>query len=213
MYKDYLKPANDWIAALILLVICSPVIILISILIIILNRSQPFFIQHRPGKNEKLFKLIKFRSMTDQKDADGNLLDDHLRVTKLGQFIRKTSLDELPELFNILKGEMSFVGPRPLLVEYLEMYTEKQRLRHLVKPGITGLAQVSGRNLLSWDEKFELDLHYIENLSFLNDILIMFKTCFVIFNTSTVNQSSVQTMEKFKGSNDQSCSQIKLNND
>lgn len=200
MYKDYIKPVIDRIGALILLVICLPIIVLISFLIVFLNRMQPFFTQPRPGKDEKIFLLIKFRSMTNQKDASGKLIEDHLRITKLGQFLRKTSLDELPELLNILKGEMSFVGPRPLLVEYLSKYSLEQKKRHNVKPGITGLAQVNGRNLLSWEKKFELDLQYIKNITFKNDCLIILKTCFVIFNTSTVNKSEIQTMEKFDGS-------------
>ena len=169
MYKDYIKPLIDRVVALILFIMCLPILVLISSLIIIFNNTQPFFIQHRPGKDEKIFKLIKFRTMTNQKDVNGNLLDDHLRTTKLGKFLRKSSLDELPELFNILIGDMSFVGPRPLLIEYLEKYTPDQRMRHVVKPGITGLAQVSGRNRLSWEEKFELDLEYIKNLSLINE--------------------------------------------
>ena len=204
MYKDYIKPLIDRVVALILFIMCLPVLVLISSLIIFFNNTQPFFIQHRPGKDEKIFKLIKFRTMTNQKDVNGNLLDDHLRTTKLGKFLRKSSLDELPELLNILIGDMSFVGPRPLLIEYLEKYTPDQRMRHVVKPGITGLAQVSGRNRLSWEEKFELDLEYIKNLSLINDVFIIFKTCFIVFNTSNVNKSVNQTMDKFKGSKNKS---------
>lgn len=204
MYKDYIKPLIDRVVALILFIMCLPVLVLISSLIIIFNNTQPFFVQHRPGKDEKIFKLIKFRTMTNQKDINGNLLDDHLRTTKLGKFLRKSSLDELPELLNILIGDMSFVGPRPLLVEYLEKYTPDQRMRHVVKPGITGLAQISGRNRLSWEEKFELDLEYIKNLSLMYDVFIIFKTCFIVFNTSNVNKSVNQTMDKFKGSKNKS---------
>jgi lipopolysaccharide/colanic/teichoic acid biosynthesis glycosyltransferase len=204
MYKDYIKPLIDRVAALIVFIVCLPIIVLISTLIIILNSTQPFFIQHRPGKDEKIFKLIKFRTMTNQKDANGNLLDDHLRTTKLGKFLRKTSLDELPELLNILMGDMSFVGPRPLLIEYLEKYSPNQRKRHAVKPGITGLAQVNGRNRLSWEEKFELDVEYIKNLSLINDVFIILKTCVVIFDTSNVNKSDNQTMDRFKGSKNKS---------
>ena len=199
MYKDYIKPLIDRVVALILFITCLPILVLISFLIIILNNTQPFFVQHRPGKDEKIFKLIKFRTMTNQKDANGNLLDDHLRTTKLGKFLRKTSLDELPELLNILIGDMSFVGPRPLLIEYLEKYSPDQRTRHAVKPGITGLAQVSGRNRLSWEEKFELDLEYIKNLSLRNDIFIILKTLIVILDTSNINQSKNVTMKKFRG--------------
>lgn len=204
MYKDYIKPLIDRVVALIVFIVCLPIIVLISTLIIILNSTQPFFIQHRPGKDEKIFKLIKFRTMTNQKDANGNLLDDHLRTTKLGKFLRKTSLDELPELLNILMGDMSFVGPRPLLIEYLEKYSPNQRKRHAVKPGITGLAQVNGRNRLSWEEKFELDVEYIKNLSLINDVFIILKTCVVIFDTSNVNKSDNQTMDRFKGSKNKS---------
>jgi len=204
MYKDYIKPLIDRIVALIALIMCLPVLVLISSLIIIFNNTQPFFIQHRPGQDEKIFKLIKFRTMTNQKDTNGNLLDDHLRTTKLGKFLRKTSLDELPELLNVLMGDMSFVGPRPLLIEYLEKYSPDQRKRHIVKPGITGLAQVSGRNRLSWEEKFKLDLEYIKNLSLINDIFIILRTFVVIFNTSNINKSDNQTMDKFKGSKNKS---------
>jgi undecaprenyl phosphate N,N'-diacetylbacillosamine 1-phosphate transferase len=204
MYKDYIKPLIDRIVALIALIMCLPVLVLISSLIIIFNNTQPFFIQHRPGQDEKIFKLIKFRTMTNQKDANGNLLDDHLRTTKLGKFLRKTSLDELPELLNVLMGDMSFVGPRPLLIEYLEKYSPDQRKRHTVKPGITGLAQISGRNRLSWEEKFKLDLKYIKNLSLINDVFIILRTFVVIFNTSNINKSDNQTMDKFKGSKNKS---------
>lgn len=204
MYKDYIKPLIDRIVALIALIMCLPVLVLISSLIIIFNNTQPFFIQHRPGQDEKIFKLIKFRTMTNQKDTNGNLLDDHLRTTKLGKFLRKTSLDELPELLNVLMGDMSFVGPRPLLIEYLEKYSPDQRKRHIVKPGITGLAQISGRNRLSWEEKFKLDLEYIKNLSLINDIFIILRTFVVIFNTSNINKSDNQTMDKFKGSKNKS---------
>jgi lipopolysaccharide/colanic/teichoic acid biosynthesis glycosyltransferase len=204
MYKDYIKPSVDRIAALVLLVFCLPIIIGTSLLIIVFNKTQPFFIQPRPGKDKKIFKLIKFRTMTNQKDENGNLLSDHLRITKLGQFLRKTSLDELPELLNILKGDMSLVGPRPLLEEYLDKYSPNQSMRHAVKPGITGLAQINGRNLLSWEEKFDLDLKYIENMSMKNDINIIFKTFFVVFNTSNINQSENITMKKFQGSYNES---------
>ena len=204
MYKDYIKPSVDRVAALVLLVFCLPIIIGTSLLIIVFNKTQPFFIQPRPGKDKKIFKLIKFRTMTNQKDENGNLLSDHLRITKLGQFLRKTSLDELPELLNILKGDMSLVGPRPLLEEYLDKYSPNQSMRHAVKPGITGLAQINGRNLLSWEEKFDLDLKYIENMSMKNDINIIFKTFFVVFNTSNINQSENITMKKFQGSYNES---------
>ena len=204
MYKDYIKPLLDRVVALIALIICLPALVLISFLIIIIDNTQPFFVQYRPGKHEKIFKLIKFRTMTNQKDLSGNLLDDHHRTTKLGKFLRKTSLDELPELLNILIGDMSFVGPRPLLIEYLEKYSPDQRMRHTVKPGITGLAQVSGRNRLSWEEKFDLDLKYIKNLSLKNDIFIILKTFIVIANTENINQSKNVTMRKFRGSLDRS---------
>jgi undecaprenyl phosphate N,N'-diacetylbacillosamine 1-phosphate transferase len=161
--------------------------------------SPIFFKQERPGKDEKIFKLYKFRTMTDKKDEKGNLLPDEERLTSFGKLLRSTSLDELPELFNILKGEMSFIGPRPLLVEYLSLYNDDQKHRHDVRPGLTGLAQVEGRNLLSWEERFKLDVDYVNNLSFIQDIKIIFKTIKVVFKREGVSSATSQTMEKFTG--------------
>lgn len=199
MYKDFLKPCFDRIMAFFAIIITSPLLIIISLIIIILNKSNPFFIQERPGKNEKIFKLIKFKTMDDSKDSSGQYLADHLRINRFGNFLRKSSMDELPELANILFGQMSFVGPRPLLIEYLPLYSDEQKKRHECKPGITGLAQISGRNLLSWEEKFQQDIKYVEAISFKNDIVILIKTFGVLFKTSHVNQSNNVTMEKFKG--------------
>lgn len=201
MYKDFLKPCFDRIVAFVAIIILSPLLIIISLILIILNKSNPFFIQERPGKNEKIFKLIKFKTMDDSKDSSGQYLEDHLRISRFGNFLRKSSMDELPELMNVLFGHMSFVGPRPLLIEYLSLYSDEQKKRHKCKPGITGLAQISGRNLLSWEEKFQQDIKYVENISFKNDIVILTKTFGVLFKTSHVNQSENITMEKFKGNN------------
>jgi len=201
MYKDFLKPCFDKLMALIAIIMLSPLLIIISLTILVLNQSNPFFIQERPGKNAKIFKLIKFKTMNDSKDIMGKYLEDHLRINKFGSFLRKSSLDELPELVNVLLGQMSFVGPRPLLIEYLPLYSDEQKKRHECKPGITGLAQVSGRNLLSWDEKFKQDIKYVENISFKNDLFILIKTFGVLFKTAHVNQSETITMEKFKGNN------------
>jgi undecaprenyl phosphate N,N'-diacetylbacillosamine 1-phosphate transferase len=199
MYKDFFKPLIDRLVALVMIVILLPFLIFISVLIITLNKTSPFFIQERPGLNEKIFNLIKFKTMSDNKDSNDCLLEDYKRITKLGSILRKSSIDELPELINILRGEMSFVGPRPLLSEYIPKYTEEQRLRHIVKPGITGLAQINGRNLLSWEEKFNLDVHYVKNVSFLGDLKIILKTIFVLFKAKDINQSDKITMEKFEG--------------
>jgi lipopolysaccharide/colanic/teichoic acid biosynthesis glycosyltransferase len=163
------------------------------------NRGNPFFIQIRPGKNEKHFRLIKFKTMTDERDDNGELLPDQERLTKTGKFIRKTSLDELPQLFNVVKGDMSFVGPRPLLVEYLPLYNEEQRKRHLVKPGITGWAQVNGRNAISWPDKFKLDVWYVENQSFWLDLKILWMTFIKVLKAEGISGRDSVTMEKFKG--------------
>ena len=177
MYKHFFKRVIDFCAALILLIILSPILIVVMIWLHFANKGAgAFFYQERPGKNEKIFKVIKFKSMTDERDAEGNLLDDELRLTKAGQFVRTTSMDELPQLINILKGDMSFIGPRPLLPRYLPYYTERERLRHTVRPGMTGLAQVNGRNKMDWNSRLELDVQYVETLSFINDVKMVFKT-------------------------------------
>lgn len=161
--------------------------------------GNPFFTQPRPGKNEKVFKLIKFRTMNNKRDKDGNLLPDDKRLTSYGKFLRSASLDELPELFNILKGDMSVVGPRPLLVRYLPRYNEEQRRRHEVRPGLTGLAQINGRNAISWEEKFRYDVKYVDNITFLGDITIIFKTIIKVFYREGISSSNCATMEEFMG--------------
>ncbi|MCQ0112288.1 sugar transferase [Zhouia amylolytica] len=176
MYKKYIKRILDFTAALCGLIILIPIILLITIVLLFVNRGKPLFFQERPGKNERIFKIYKFKSMTDETDANGNLLPNDERVTKFGTFLRKSSLDEIPQLFNVLIGDMSLIGPRPLRVHYLPYYKKSERIRHSVRPGITGLAQVSGRNLLSWDDKLEKDIEYVENITFKNDFEILIKT-------------------------------------
>jgi undecaprenyl phosphate N,N'-diacetylbacillosamine 1-phosphate transferase len=176
MYKSFIKPFFDFLIAFTGLVIISPVFLFVYILLKINNKGTAFFVQKRPGKNEKIFSIIKFKTMTDEKDANGYLLQDSQRLTKVGKFVRKTSLDELPQLFNILKGEMSLIGPRPLMPEYLPYYDETQKRRHLVRPGITGLAQVKGRNHMKFSERLVNDVYYVDNLSFGLDVRILFIT-------------------------------------
>ena len=186
MYRNFFKRVFDFVLSLMALIILSPVFIVLIVLGAIIMRGNPFFFQDRPGKDEKIFKLIKFRSMSNKKDKDGNLLPDEKRITSYGEFIRKTSLDELPELLNILKGDMAIVGPRPLLVKYLPYYTEEERLRHTVRPGLTGLAQINGRNNLDWDPRLALDVEYVKNLSLINDVKIIFKTVFKVFKREDI---------------------------
>ena len=176
MYAKYIKRTLDLILSLMALILLMPLMIIIGILVRINLGSPIIFKQKRPGKNEKIFTLYKFRTMTDKRDIDGNLLPDEYRLTKFGKFLRSTSLDELPELINIIKGDMAIVGPRPLLVEYLPYYTEEEKHRHDVRPGLTGLAQVNGRNLLEWDERLKKDLEYINSISVKNDLFIIFRT-------------------------------------
>lgn len=200
MYKKLFKRLFDFIFSLFLLIVLSPIILITAILVKIKLGSPVIFKQKRPGKNEKIFEMYKFRSMTSDVDENGNLLPDEQRLTKFGKFLRSTSLDELPGLINVLKGDMSFVGPRPLLVEYLELYNEKQKHRHDVRPGLTGLAQINGRNLLSWEERFNYDVEYVNNVTFINDIKILFKTIGVVLKREGVNNKEQKTMEPFKGS-------------
>lgn len=181
MYAKYFKRPLDFVLSLLALIVLSPVLLVLTVLGAIKMKGNPFFTQLRPGKDEKIFKLIKFRSMTCEKDAEGNLLPDEQRLTRYGKILRSTSLDELPELINILKGDMSIVGPRPLLVEYLPYYTDEERCRHDVRPGLTGLAQVNGRNTISWDQKLAFDVKYVSAISFLNDLKILFKTVLKVF--------------------------------
>lgn len=187
MYGKFFKRLFDFLIALCAIVCLSPVFVVLIILGAIKMKGNPFFTQERPGKNEKIFKLIKFRTMTCEKDENGNLLPDDDRLTRYGKLLRSTSLDELPEFFNILKGDMSFVGPRPLLVEYLPYYTEQERCRHNVRPGLTGLAQVNGRNNIGrWEDRFAYDIEYVENLSFINDVKIIFKTVMKVIKRSDI---------------------------
>ena len=199
MYAKCFKRLLDFLLSLIALIVLFPVLLLLAIIGAFAMRGNPFFTQARPGKNERIFKLIKFRTMTCEKDADGNLLPDDLRLTKYGKFLRKTSLDELPELINILTGDMSIIGPRPLLVQYLPLYNERQKHRHDVRPGLTGLAQVRGRNGISFEERFELDLQYIQTLSFKNDICIIFETVKTVLKREGISSETSETMEFFTG--------------
>jgi lipopolysaccharide/colanic/teichoic acid biosynthesis glycosyltransferase len=199
IYRLYLKPVFDFVLAFWLIIILLPLVLIILILVLF-NLGRPvLFCQNRPGKNGKLFRIYKFRTMSDQKDSFGNYLPDTERLTKLGRFLRKSSLDEIPQLFNVLKGDLSFVGPRPLLVEYLMLYNEEQKKRHEVKPGITGWAQVNGRNAITWEEKFKLDVYYVENLSLPLDMKILFKTIFNVLKRSDIYTVEGFTMEMFKG--------------
>ncbi|QIW09645.1 sugar transferase [Francisella sp. LA112445] len=199
LYTLFFKRFLDIVLSLMALIILSPVILVLAMLIRFKLGSPVLFKQARPGKDEKIFNLYKFRTMTDARDADGNLLPDSARLTKFGKFIRSTSLDELPSLINILKGDMSIVGPRPLLVEYLELYSYKQRKRHIVRPGLTGWAQINGRNATTWQARFENDIYYVSNVSFALDTKIILKTFVKVFKRSGVSSSDSVTMEKFEG--------------
>ena len=195
-----LKSLFDKTLALFLIILFSPIYIVVSLLIFFKMGSPILFRQKRPGYKEKIFGIYKFRTMTNEKDANGNLLPDDKRLVGIGKFIRSTSLDELPQLFNVLKGEMSFVGPRPLLEEYLPLYNQKQKRRHDVKPGITGWAQVNGRNAISWEQKFDYDVWYVDNQSFWLDIKILWLTFLKVVKRSDISSSTSSTMEKFTGS-------------
>jgi undecaprenyl phosphate N,N'-diacetylbacillosamine 1-phosphate transferase len=199
MYRKVIKRIIDIIVSLILLVIASPILLLCSMLLWIGNKGTPYFTQLRPGKNERIFKLIKFKTMNDKKDQYGNLLEDHERITKLGNLVRKSSIDELPQLLNVLKGDMSLIGPRPLLIQYLELYNSEQKRRHNVKPGITGWAQVNGRNAIDWEKKFELDVWYVEHMSFLLDFKIVIMTIVNIFASRDISNPNHVTMPFFEG--------------
>ena len=201
MYKSHFKSLFDFLIALIGLLCLFPVFFIIFIILTINNQGNPFFFQDRPGKFGEIFKVIKFKTMNDKKDKQGCLLPDEIRLTALGKFIRKTSLDEIPQLLNVLKGDMSLIGPRPLLPEYLPLYNEIQQKRHLVKPGITGWAQVNGRNAISWTKKFEYDVWYVKHVSFFLDIKILFKTVGKVFKTEGINRKGEATTTRFKGKN------------
>jgi len=198
MYQYYIKPLGDLFIGLFLFIILSPIIFIISIILFFANNGKIFFFQQRIGYFSKSFEIIKFKTMIDAFDQDGIPLPDHMRLTKIGSFIRLTSLDELPQLINILKGEMSFVGPRPLLTEYLPRYTPNQARRHIVRPGITGWAQINGRNSIRWEEKFDFDLEYTENISFLFDMKIFLLTIIKVLMRKGINADDSTTMEKFK---------------
>ena len=199
MYAKYFKRMIDFCLSLIGLIVLSPLLLLLMLLGAVFMGGNPFFTQARPGKDEKIFKLIKFRTMDNRKDKDGNLLPDEVRLNKYGRFLRSTSLDELPELINILKGDMAIVGPRPLLVRYLERYTEEQHHRHDVRPGLTGYAQAHGRNAISWEDKFAMDVWYTKHITFLGDIKILIDTVMVVFKRSGVSSETSATMEEFMG--------------
>ena len=201
MYTTYLKRPIDFILALVGLLILSPIFIIVWFGLLFANNGKPFFFQQRPGKNEQIFSIIKFKTMNDKKDKQGNLLPDAKRLTPIGKFVRKTSLDELPQLINVLKGDMSLIGPRPLLPQYLPLYNEEQKQRHQVRPGITGWAQVNGRNTISWKQKFEYDVWYVKNLSFFLDIKIIFKTIKKVFISEGINQEGQVTTSVFNGEN------------
>lgn len=199
MYKYLFKPLFDICFTIIGLILAFPLLLLITIGLCFANYGKPFFYQIRPGKNGKLFKIIKFKTMNDKKDAKGNLLSDEFRLTKIGKFVRKTSLDEVPQLLNVLKGDMSIVGPRPLLPEYLPLYSQIQNRRHKVKPGITGWAQVNGRNAISWQQKFAFDVWYVDNISFLLDLKIVFLTAKKVIMKEGINSQGQITTQPFKG--------------
>jgi len=201
VYVHFIKRLIDFVIAITTLLLLLPVIVIVTILLFIANKGKPFFFQERIGKNEKSFYVIKFKSMNDKRDAQGKLLPDNIRLTRVGSFVRKTSLDELPQLINVLKGDMSLVGPRPLLPKYVPLYSQEQRKRHLVQPGITGWAQVNGRNSISWTEKFKLDVYYQQNISFMLDAKILFLTVLKVINREGVNQSDERPMMPFNGSN------------
>ena len=199
MYREFFKPLLDFSIGLLGFLLLLPLFILVAVFLTFANRGDPFFLQKRPGKFGRVFKIIKFKTMADTKDSSGSLLPDSQRVTKIGSIVRRASLDEIPQLLNVIKGDMSLIGPRPLLVEYLELYDEVQRRRHDVRPGITGWAQVNGRNTLNWGQKFEYDVWYVDHISLGLDCKIVLMTLVKVFNSEGVNSSKNTTMEAFKG--------------
>lgn len=201
MYKNGIKRILDFVIASIAFICFSPIFLLVMIGLYFANNGKPFFIQSRPGKNNKIFSIIKFKTMNDKKDTNGNLLSDAERLTAIGAFVRKTSLDEIPQLINVIKGEMSLIGPRPLLPQYLKLYSEEQIRRHEVRPGITGWAQINGRNAISWKKKFEFDVWYVDHISFLLDLKIIFKTIKKVFVSEGISQEGQATIEAFNGKN------------
>ena len=199
MYATIVKPFLDRTVSAIALIVVSPIVLVMMLLLAVANRGKIWFTQERPGKDGRLFTVIKFKTMTDERGSDGELLPDDRRLTKVGKFVRKTSIDEIPQLLNVVLGHMSFVGPRPLLAEYLPLYTNQQRRRHEVRPGITGWAQVNGRNTLSWQQKFAYDVWYVDNISFALDVKILFLTLVKVFKAEGISSESSLTMEKFRG--------------
>src|SRR5690554_6807834 len=201
LYKIFFKRLFDFLAAFFGLLLLSPIFIVVTIALYFANQGKPFFFQARPGKGERIFKIIKFKTMNDKKDAEGNLLPDADRLTPIGAFVRKTSLDEIPQLINVLKGDMSLIGPRPLLPQYLPLYNAEQKRRHEVRPGITGWAQVNGRNAISWERKFKLDVEYVDNLSLMMDLKVFFTTFKKVFKSEGISQEGQATAEPFNGDN------------
>jgi len=199
IYRRIIKRPMDFILSLISIIALSPILLVVAILVKVKLGGPVLFKQKRPGLNERIFTMYKFRTMTNERDQNGELLPDSVRLTKFGRFLRSTSLDELPELFNILKGDMSIIGPRPLLVQYLPLYNDHQKRRHKVRPGLSGLAQVSGRNAISWEDKFNLDVKYVDNVSFIEDWKIIFLTIKKVFAREGINSGTTATMEPFKG--------------
>ena len=199
MYTNIIKPLFDFLISSLILIVASPVFLIVVLLLFIINDGKVWFRQARPGRNGKIFSVIKFKTMTDERDAMGNLLPDEKRLRGVGKIIRKTSLDELPQLLNVIRGDMSLVGPRPLLVEYLPLYNPEQRRRHLVRPGITGWAQVNGRNTVSWPQKFAFDVWYVDHISFMLDIKILLLTIMKVFKAEGISSTTSVTMEKFHG--------------
>lgn len=199
MYKKYLKRLIDFLAAFLGLLVLSPIFILVTIALYFANQGKPFFFQERPGLNAKVFKIIKFKSMNDKKDVEGHLLPDSKRLTRVGSIVRKTSLDEIPQLINVLKGDMSLIGPRPLLIQYLSLYNNHQKRRHEVRPGITGWAQVNGRNAISWTQKFDYDVWYVDHVNFKLDFKILLLTIKKVFMREGISQEGEATVKPFKG--------------
>lgn len=199
MYPNSIKPFLDFCSSIIGIVLLSPLFLIVAVLLFFANNGKPFFFQLRPGKNGKIFKIVKFKTMNDKKDSKGILLPDSERLTLIGKWVRKTSLDEIPQLFNVIKGDMSIVGPRPLLTNYLHLYNNFQNRRHEVKPGITGWAQVNGRNAISWDKKFECDVWYVDHISFSLDMKILFKTISKVLKSDGINAADAATIEPFDG--------------
>ena len=201
MYTHLVKPLGDFCFATAILLLLIPVLVFIAVFLTITNQGSPFFIQKRPGKNQRIFKIIKFKTMNDARDATGKLLPDAQRLTLIGKFVRKFSLDEIPQFLNVLKGDMSLIGPRPLLPDYLHLYSEFQNKRHEVKPGITGWAQVNGRNAITWDQKFDYDVWYVTNISFSLDLMIFFRTIGKVIKSEGINAANSATIEPFNGIN------------